>query len=315
MTSTLTSAGGAAAADPRPAAASPRPSVTRRATFGGVVKSERIKLFSLRSIKLTLGITVLFGIGLSALVAIVFSGELRDAATGGGMGFLTTDDAGLRSYLMLVATVATPFLALIFGVLGVFSISSEYSSGMILSTLAAVPKRWPVFFAKGLVLALVAGVAAIVLTAGGLAAAVLCYPDAAPQLANGMVISGALGAVAYLVLTALLAFGVAALLRSTAGGIAVIAGLVFVLPIAFELLSMTGWEWVSELARFLPSQLGQVMGAGISESTTSAAVDPAMGESTGPDPLTFWGAFAAMGAWVVVFVAPAAVLFARRDAK
>ena len=94
-----------------------------------------------------------------------------------------------------------------------------------------------------------------------------------------------------------------------------IAGLVFVLPIAFELLSMTGWEWVPELARFLPSQLGQVMGAGISEATTSAAVDPAMGETAGPDPLTFWGAFAAMGAWVVVFVAPAAVLFARRDAK
>lgn len=277
-----------------------RDRVARPVSFGGVLKSERIKLTSLRSIKITLIITVLFGIALSAAIAFFFSNELRNTSADGAPSFLTTDAAGLQSYLLIIATFATPFLALVFGVLGVFAISSEYSSGMILSTLTAVPKRTPVFFGKALVLAAVAAIGALVLVGGSLAVAVLCYPSAAAQLGSGIVVSGALGTIAYLVLISLFAYGVAALLRSTAGGIAVVAGVTFVLPIAFQLLAMTGWEWVAAVTPYLPAQLGSLLSQGVVEV------------SAGPN---FWVALAAMVGWVAVVALPAAVLFTRRDAR
>jgi hypothetical protein len=52
------------------------------------------------------------------------------------------------------------FAQLAFGVLGVLAISAEYGTGMIRTTLTAVPRRPTVFAAKALVVAETAGVAA-----------------------------------------------------------------------------------------------------------------------------------------------------------
>ena len=268
----------------------------RGVSFAGILRSERIKLSSLRSIKLTLLITVVLGIGLSTGVALLFSNELRSGET----DILGSGAAALQAYLLMIATFAGPFLALIFGVLGVLAISSEYSSGMILSTLTAVPKRTPVFIGKAIVLAVVSALTALVLVVGGLAAAIICYPESAAQLGSSVVVSGVLGTVVYLVLISLFAFGVAALLRSTAGGIAVLAGVTFVLPIAFQMLTMTGWSWVSTVSEYLPSQLGFVLSQGV--------VDVSSGPS-------FAVALVAMIGWVAVVVVPAAIAFKRRDAR
>lgn len=294
MTSTLIIDGSSAPA-PQPTAAMRTPLPGRRQTFGGVLRSERIKLSSLLSVRLTLLITVLSGLGISTLIAVLWSAEMRagDAMFGGG-------EAGLQSYLLLSSTLSAPFLALIFGVLGVFAISSEYSSGMILSTLAAVPKRTPVFLAKAFVLAVVSALTATLLVVGGLAVAIICTPDAAAQLTSRPVVTGALGTIAYLVLISLFAFGVAALLRSTAGGIAVVAGITFVLPIVFQVLSMTGWEWVGTASAYLPTPLGGTLSQGITE----LPMEPG-----------FWQALVAMVIWAAVTVVPAAILFKRRDAR
>ena len=294
MTSTLIIDGSSAPA-PQPTAAMRAPLPGHRQTFGGVLRSERIKLSSLLSVRLTLLITVLSGLGISTLIAVLWSSEMRagDAMFGGG-------EAGLQSYLLLSSTLSAPFLALIFGVLGVFAISSEYSSGMILSTLAAVPKRTPVFLAKALVLAVVSALTATLLVVGGLAVAIICTPDAAAQLTSRPVVTGALGTIAYLVLISLFAFGVAALLRSTAGGIAVVAGITFVLPIVFQVLSMTGWEWVGTASAYLPTPLGGTLSQGITE----LPMEPG-----------FWQALVAMVIWAAVTVVPAAILFKRRDAR
>ena len=299
MTSSIVLDSDAAAAAAQPTRPAPAP-VAARLTFGGVLRSERIKLTSLRSIRITLLITVLLGLGLSTALALLFSAEMRPSVAEGGLSMFGTGDDALRSYLLVVGTFAAPFLALIFGVLGVFAISSEYSSGMILSTLTAVPRRTPVFAAKALVLAAVSGLTALVLVAGGLAVAIACLPSAAAQLGSAVVLTGALGTVVYLVLIALLAFGVAALLRSTAGGIAVITGLTFVMPIVFQVLSITGWEWVLPVSQYLPSQLGMVL--------TQGAVEAPSGPGYGV-------ALAAMVIWAAAAVVPAAIAFKRRDAR
>lgn len=278
-------------------AASPRPAprkVYARQSFGGIVRSERIKLSSLRSIRITLALTALSGLGMSALIALVWRDNMMNATAASA--------ADLQGYLLAAATFPAPFLALIFGVLGVFAISSEYTSGMILSTLAAVPRRTPVFVAKGLVLAAVSAITALVLVVGGMGFAVAMAPDSAAQLASVPVISGLLGTVAYLVLIALFAFGVAGLLRSTAGGIAVVAGVTFVLPVALQMLGMTGWAWVSTALDLIPISLGNTLSMGIADAA-------------GTGGLSFWQALIAMAIWAAVTVLPAAMLFKRRDAK
>ncbi len=275
---------------PVPLAASRPGARPPRLTIGGVVRSEAIKLSSLRSVRLTLVLTLLAGLGLSALMALA----MRDQVGGGGM--LTP-----VGYLQMVSSFSAPFIALIFGVLGVFVMSSEYSSGMILSTLAAAPRRGLVFGAKALVLALVAAVTALLLVACGLAIAVASVPAAASALTDPAVITGGLGAVAYLTLIALFAFGVAGILRSTAGGITVVAGVTFVLPVAFQVLMFSGWEWVPVVAEYLPMSLGSMITAG--------AVPH---EGTGPG---YGMALLSMVIWAAATVIPAILLFRARDAK
>lgn len=289
-----------AASNPGPGANSEtgraRPSGSRvnaRQSFGGVVRSERIKFSSLRSIKVTLALTIVMGLGLSALIAFMWNGEMLSA---------TPAAAELRDYLLITATFAAPFLALIFGVLGVFAISSEYTSGMILSTLAAVPRRGSVFAAKGLVLAILATIIGVVLVLGGLGLALALHPSAITELATLPVVTGTLGTVAYLLLIALFAYGVAGILRSTAGGIAVVAGVTFVLPIALQMMSMTGWEWVATVSNFIPINLGALLSQGITEA------DGAYGPS-------YLQSLLAMVIWAAVAVIPAAILFQKRDAK
>lgn len=284
-------AGGSAA---RPAGRTPAPRrVNARLSFGGIMRSERIKFSSLRSIKVTLALTIVMGLGLSALIAFIWNGEMLSA---------TPNAAELRDYLLITATFAAPFLALIFGVLGVFAISSEYTSGMILSTLAAVPRRGSVFAAKGLVLAILATITGLVLVLGGLGLALALHPGAITELASLPVVTGTLGTVAYLLLIALFAYGVAGILRSTAGGIAVVAGVTFVLPIALQMMSMTGWEWVATVSNYIPINLGALLSQGI--TATDGAYGP-----------TFLQSLLAMAIWAAVTVIPAAILFQKRDAK
>ncbi len=272
-----------------------------RLRFSGVLRSERIKLASLRSIRLTIIVTILSGLALSGLIALMWSLEVANE----GSPMFGTGAAAMQSYLLFSATFAAPFLALVFGVLGVFAISSEYSSGMILSTLVAVPKRTPVYLAKGVVLAATAASAALVIVIGGLVLAVVFLPESAAQLGSTVVISGVLGTVAYLTLIALFAYGVAALLRSTAGGIAVVAGAIFVLPIVAQVLSMTGWEWVPVVSAYLPVELGGRLSQGLGDAAVQASV-------SGPG---FWPALVALVVWAAAATLPAAALFKRRDAR
>lgn len=267
-----------------------------RLSFGGVLKSERIKLSSLRSIRITLLITLLASAGLSLLSAWA----MKSSFSYEGVEVFALSADALQSYLLTVSTFASPFLALIFGVLGVFVMSSEYSSGMILSSLAAVPKRTPMYFGKALVLAAIAAVTALVLVVVGLAIGVLFLPDAASEILSVPVLTGALGAIVYLVCVALLGFGFAAILRSTAGGISVVAGLIFVLPIGFQFLSMTGWEWVPTVAKFLPMALGSTLSMG----DVAASTDP-----------SYWLAMIAIVLWAAVPAALGLAVLKSRDAK
>lgn len=270
--------------------------MTPKLSFSGVVRSERIKLTSLRSFSITLAITIVAGVGLAFLGGMAMTSMY--SAMEVDMSAMPTSE--LQSYLLNVATSASPFLALILGVLGVFAMSSEYSSGMILSSLAAVPRRTPMYLAKALVLTVISGLTAFLLSAAGLGVAILYAPVAGTEVFTTVVVSGVLGTVAYLVLIALLGFGFAAILRSTAGAIAVLAGLTFVLPIGFQILTLTNWEWVPVVGNYLPMTLGSTL---------------AMGHVPVESGPTFFVALLAIAVWAAAPVILGHVLLKARDAK
>lgn len=297
---------GSTAPDPRashPSTAT-RPRALRAAagaklTFGGLLRAERIKLSSLRSIRFTLAATLAAGFGLSGLIALLWSTEAMAPE-----GAQTAAD--LQQYLLMTATISAPFIALVFGVLGVLVMSSEYASGLILSTLVAAPRRGSVFAAKAVVLATASALTAVVVIGVGLLLGAMFNPAAAPYIVTTQVLTGALGTAAYLTLLALFAFGIATLTRNAAAGIGIVAGVTFVAPIAFSMLLMSGWEWVPAVMDYLPTQLGSTLSIGIMPAAEAAAM--------GASGLGFWGALAAMVGWAAVTVIPAAIVFSRRDA-
>src|ERR1700737_4835469 len=117
-----------------------------RVTQAGVLRSEWTKLYSLRSSRYALLATAVMTIGFgiiasAATVSRWSSTSIADKAT---FDPLSTSLLGVR------------FGVLAIGVLGVLLVAGEYTTGMIRSTMTAVPKRLPVLWGKSGVYALVA---------------------------------------------------------------------------------------------------------------------------------------------------------------
>ena len=260
-------------------------------TFDGVLRSEWIKLLSLRSIR--------WSIVAALLVSLAGAGFMAFAVA--GTEYATPE--AMPGMLVQSATIGTIFTVLILGVLGVLSASSEYASGMILSTLAAVPGRTPVFLAKGLVVAAVGFVVAALGAFGGaLIAALILGGDALAALGTPEVFGSLLSTSVYLMLATMFSFGVGLLLRSSAGGISTMVVVFFVLPIVFQIMMMTGWEWVTTVADWLPTSLGNTL------------AQAPMGEPNSDGGVSYWGALGGLAAWAAAALAPAAILFKTRDA-
>jgi ABC-2 type transport system permease protein len=201
--------------------------------FRAVLRGEWTKLRSLRA---TWWCTALY------LLVVGATGWLAAAST----------DTAPRADVA-VATALTGFGVgqLLLVVLGVLAVTSEFASGTALASLTAVPRRTRLLMAKTLVVAaycalLTALLAPVCALAAGLLTAV---PGGIPPLDPGVLRSLGLqvGAAA---LTGVLAVGLGAVLRSTAGALGVGMALVFVLPPA---LAVAGGTWPSRLSQALPA--------------------------------------------------------------
>jgi ABC-2 type transport system permease protein len=125
------------------------PAGTRRAGFGGAVRSEITKIRSVRSTYWTLLIVVLVTIGLGAL------------ASGGAASHAR--DIDRASFDAVQHSLGGLYVAqLVIAVLGALTITSEYSTGMIRTSLSVQPRRGTVFAAKALVFAVVSLITGLV---------------------------------------------------------------------------------------------------------------------------------------------------------
>ena len=261
---------------------------TVRVTPARVVLSEWTKLRTLRSTVWALLAAVAFLIGFSVLVpeVVVHHWPPRDARDA-----LNFDPVG-------VSLVGGFFAQLAFGVLGVLLMTGEYATGMIRATLAAVPKRIPVLWAK----ALVYGVVCLVLATLACLAAFFIGQEilSSKQINIGFghrhVARVVFGSALYLTGVGLLGLGLGALLRNTAGAISTLFGLLFVVPVVVHFLPAS---WNDAIAKYLPSNAGQVI-------TNLRGVDP---HSLGP-----WTGMAVFFLYAVVALVLAGVALLRRDA-
>jgi ABC-2 type transport system permease protein len=272
-----------------------------RLSFPHVVNSEWIKFRTIRSTLWCYAIIILLtvGFGLLAAAAIPSADSSTEAA---------------QQTTVAVSTIGVSFSQLVIAVLGVLIVSGEYSTGMIRSTFAAVPKRLPAIFAKIVVLGVVTfvvGLVSIWLTAV-VTLPILSGRGLSANLGDSAVFMPLLGGGVYLMLVAVLAFSIGTILRSTAGGIASAVGLLLVLPIIVNIVgALTRAVWITNVGAFLPSSAGGQLYA---YAAPASPANPANPVSSGAIDLNGWSGLIVMLAWVVVGVIAACVLVKRRDA-
>jgi ABC-2 type transport system permease protein len=257
-----------------------------RVTPARVVKSEWIKFWSLRSTAVTLAVGLALLVGIGLLAASMFDNPTTGAAGPPGGGPTNAVSASLAG---------TTFAQLAFGTLGVLFMAGEYSTGMIRSSLSAVPRRLPVLWSK---IAVFAGVVFVVTLAGS---AIAFTGGQALIGAHGAswsdpgVARAVIGTAVILTGSGVMGIGLGALLRSTAGAISTLVGGLFLLGGVASLLLPDSWSTVLE---YLPSNAASAF----------TAVHQAS-DALGP-----WSALAVYLTYVVAIVAAAAGRLKRSDA-
>ena len=199
---------------------------------------------------------------------------------------------------MSASLLGVLFAQLVIGVVGVLAFSGEYGTGMIRATLAVVPSRLPVLWAK---LAVLAG---LVLPASLLCAAADFFTATALLSARGGsaisltepgVLRTVIGASLYLTVVAVIGLALGALLRRTAAGLSVFAAVFFVIPVVVAALPRN----ITGFAPYLPSSAGGAVWG--DPLTTAHALSP-------------WTGFAVLCGYAVVLTGLAAWRLRRRDA-
>jgi len=259
----------------------------RASTFGDVLRSEWTKFRSVRSTFWALAVTVVLGIALGAVIsAAAAHGYARSSVS----GKLSWDPTGVS-----LAGVAIASLAI--AVLGVLCISSEYSSGMIRTSLIAVPKRGRVLAAKSLVFAAVTFVVGEATSFTAFFAGQALISGHAPHAALGDpgVARAVAGAGLYLTVLAVLSVAAGTLLRRPAAAITCLIAVLFVLPGIAQALPDS---WRNPVNEFWPTQAG-----GQLTSVHSAA-----------HTLQPWPGFGVMCLFAAIVYAIAWTLLDRRDA-
>lgn len=232
-------------------ATTPRVTTTSRVTMPKVLHSEWIKLRSLRSTVIVFAATVVVLIGMGLLVSKLAGDDIGKPADDG-------PPIGISDGMAAILGGVT-FAQLVIGVLGVLVISGEYSTGMIRSSLAAVPSRLPVLWGKALLFAVVTFVlmaAAMVVTFFG-GAAVLSTQGISVSLGDPGALRALIGATFYLTGAGVLGVALGFILRNTAAAITTLAGIFFLLP-AVAGLVLTG-DLGDSVTPYLPPNAGQAM--------------------------------------------------------
>ena len=297
-----------------------------RAGFFGAMRSEFTKIRSVRSTYWTLLALMVASIGISAAVSWGQSGRPDRILHGGGGPGPKPVIGGPGSHVLKIAAAqaaanvhanaaSISLFGLLIGqliivVLGALVITSEYSTGMIRTSLSTMPRRGTVFAAKGVVFGLVALVVGLVTTflsffVGqailGTGNAILPGHTLSTTLSQPGVLRSVIGGGLFLAVTGLLSFGLGAILRHTAGAISAGIGLMFVLMILTNFLPgpPSGWFGQADIDKWIPFFAGSHIW---------------QNQLVGVNPFSPWVGFAVFCIYAAVAIAGGLTMFLRRDA-
>ncbi|MDX6338788.1 MAG: type transport system permease protein [Streptosporangiaceae bacterium] len=273
---------------PAAPAATTTPVGPLKVTQARVVRSEWMKFRSLRSTIYTLLAAVALTIGIGALFSGVTASQFHT--------FSAADKATFSPISTSLTGIS--FAVVAFGVLGVLLMSGEYSTGMIRSSLTAVPRRLPVLWGKLAVFAgaifsvsLVTSFISFFVGQALLSSHHLSVAITAPDALRSVI-----GAALYVTVAGLIGVALGGLLRNTAAGISTFAAAFFVIPPLTGLLPAS----VSDhLSQYLPSNAGEALWGGTRGVTNV---------------LSPWTGFAVLCGYAVILIAAAAWRLRRADA-
>jgi ABC-2 type transport system permease protein len=294
------------------------PPAAGRAGLRGAIASEFTKIRSVRSTYWTLGALFVVSVGLG--IAITAGTAANFANNPGNKAGFDATQASLGAFFELGQ--------LIIAVLGAMVITSEYSTGMIRTSLTAQPRRGVVYAAKAIVFTSVTLVISLITAfiaffigqaiywSKGVGASLFhavtipananmnCNPGGCTATFSGTdvinpstVLTAIIGTALFVTIVALIAYGVGAIVRHTAGAIAIVIALLFIIPVLEQTLP-NDWRW--DIMRFLPDAATRVI------SVTVGGTNPHL-----------WSAWPQLGVtalWAAALVGIGAYLFRKRDA-
>ena len=275
-------------------AVAPIPDTTAATPFRGkvtqarVARSEWTKLWSLRSTRWSLAAAVFAMVVLAIGIASVQMSRWNHLDPHDRLTFNSIDN-GVGGYHLAQLAI---------GVLGVLVISGEYSTGMIRSSMMAVPKRLPVLWAKLGVFSAVTFVLMLVSSFVAFFAvqAIVTQHHVQHSIGDPTALRAVVGTALFLTVVGALGMGLGALLRNTAGGIAAFVGLLFVLPGITALLPHTVADSIDP---YLPLNAGFAVTTSRFENSHH---------------LSPWVGFAVFCGYAAVIIGAAAWRMVRRDA-
>jgi len=181
----------------------------------------------------------------------------------------------------------------VIAILAVTAISSEYSTGMIRTTITLVPRRPAVPAAKAVVLVCVVAAASAIAVLGSLIAGRYILPG----LADGPTLRAALGSVLYMALIALLSLGAATAVRDSATGTGIVLGLLYLFPVLIKVIKDPQWQ--RHLQQIAP------MPAGLAIQATGNLQHL---------PISPWAGLGVLAAWAAAALLLGGLLLQLRDA-
>jgi ABC-2 type transport system permease protein len=257
-----------------------------RVTQARVFLSEWSKFGSLRSTRYTLltAVVLTVGLALAAAAAVIAQWHTMTAA----------DKATFEP--LNVSVVGAQLGVLVIGVLGVLMMTSEYSTGLVSSTFAAVPRRLPVLWGKAAVFSVIALTVTVPTMLVGFFAsqAILSSTNLQIGFGHSGVARAVLGAALYLTVAGLLGLGLGGIFRSTAAAVTSLTGILFVLPLLVTILP-AGLS--NSISPYLPGNAGRAI----------MSITPQAHE------LSPWVGLGVFAAYAFAAMAGAALLLVKRD--
>ncbi|WP_306321821.1 MULTISPECIES: ABC transporter permease subunit [unclassified Streptomyces] len=251
-----------------------------------VLRSEWTKIKSVNSTAFTLGFAVIVSVGLGMLISALTNSDFDNMSAKNQLTFDPT--------FISFSGLSLGQLAMV--VFGVLVVAGEYSTGMIRTSLAAVPQRGTFLFSKVAVATLLALVIALITSFASFYLGQLMLGDHSTDLGAPNVLRAVLGAAVYMTLMAMFSMGVASMLRSPMLSLGILMPFFFLVSPILGSVSAT-----KKIAQYFPDQAGLKVMQVVTPPDDDAPYGP-------------MGGLAILLVWVAVALIIGYVLLKKRDA-